>query len=196
MVQAKHVFGKNILWSTLIVKRLGGKIFAFPLCPLEPSVKWQWSNSYWGWILWFMLAGPSKGQCRNSKIPPLHLVIKVDPDVFFSETCFAYTIWCQNSRCDLRWWHLKNPLLSDIYDFQAKSIYIFYLWLGRIKSLIDFFVLWRHFSISWRHQGSGVSPSVGPWGMCPTTFWWFDNIVPHHFLRRDLMCAPLLFHTW
>ena len=46
-----------------------------------------------GWILWCMLARPSKGQCTNSKIfPPLLLTVKVGQNIFFPETCFASTI--------------------------------------------------------------------------------------------------------
>ena len=33
MVEAKHVSGKNIFWSTLTVKSRGGKIFEFVHCP-------------------------------------------------------------------------------------------------------------------------------------------------------------------
>ena len=37
--------------------------------------------------------GASKGQCRNPNIfPPLLLSINSDQNIFFSETCFAYTI--------------------------------------------------------------------------------------------------------
>ena len=35
MVEAKHVSGKNIFWSTLTVKSRGGKIFEFVHCPFE-----------------------------------------------------------------------------------------------------------------------------------------------------------------
>ena len=38
--------------------------------------------------------------------------------------------------------------------------------------------------------GIGVPLKVGPGGTYPTTFWWLDNIVPHHFLRRVLMMCP------
>ena len=35
MVEAKHVSGKNIFWSTLTVKSRGGKNFEFLHCPFE-----------------------------------------------------------------------------------------------------------------------------------------------------------------
>ena len=93
MVEAKHVSGKNIYWSTFIGKSKERKIFDFLHCPFEPPAKQHRPVSQLGWILWCMLARPSKGQCRNSKIfPPLLLTVKVDQNIFFPETCFASTI--------------------------------------------------------------------------------------------------------
>ena len=93
MVGAKHVSGKNIYWSTCIGKSKERKIFDFLHCPFEPPAKQHRPVSQLGWILWCMLARPSKGQCTNSKIfPPLLLTVKVDQNIFFPETCFAYTI--------------------------------------------------------------------------------------------------------
>ena len=93
MVGAKHVSGKNIYWSTCIGKSKERKIFDFLHCPFEPPAKQHRPVSQLGWILWCMLARPSKGQCRNSKIfPPLLLTVKVDQNIFFLETCFASTI--------------------------------------------------------------------------------------------------------
>ena len=93
MVGAKHVSGKNIYWSTCIGKSKERKIFDFLHCPFEPPAKQHRPVSQLGWILWCMLARPSKGQCRNSKIfPPLLLTVKVDQNIFFPETCFASTI--------------------------------------------------------------------------------------------------------
>ena len=93
MVGAKHVSGKNICWSTCIGKSKERKIFDFLHCPFEPPAKQHRPVSQLGWILWCMLARPSKGQCRNSKIfPPLLLTVKVDQNIFFPETCFASTI--------------------------------------------------------------------------------------------------------
>ena len=93
MVEAKHVSGKNIYWSTFIGKSKERKIFDFLHCPFEPPAKQHRPVSQLGWILWCMLARPSKGQCTNSKIfPPLLLTVKVDLDIFFLETCFASTI--------------------------------------------------------------------------------------------------------
>ena len=93
MVGAKHVSGKNIYWSTCIGKSKERKIFDFLHCPFEPPAKQHRPVSQLGWILWCMLARPSKGQCRNSKIfPPLLLTVKVDQNIFFPETCYASTI--------------------------------------------------------------------------------------------------------
>ena len=93
MVGAKHVSGKNICWSTCIGKSKERKIFDFLHCPFEPPAKQHRPVSQLGWILWCMLARPSKGQCRNSKnFPPLLLTVKVDQNIFFPETCFASTI--------------------------------------------------------------------------------------------------------
>ena len=93
MVGAKHVSGKNIYWSTCIGKSKERKIFDFLHCPFEPPAKQHRPVSQLGWILWCMLARPSKGQRTNSKIfPPLLLTVKVDQNIFFSETCFASTI--------------------------------------------------------------------------------------------------------
>ena len=93
MVEAKHVSGKNIYWSTFISKSKERKFFDFLHCPFEPPAKQHRPVCQLGWILWCMLARPSKGQCRNSKIfPPLLLAVKVDQNTFFPETCFASTI--------------------------------------------------------------------------------------------------------
>ena len=109
MVGAKHVSGKNIYWSTFIGKSKERKIFDFLHCPFEPPAKQHRPVSQLGWILWCMLARPSKGQCRNSKIfPPLLLAVKVDQNIFFPETCFAstisepeFTVWAEEN--------LENP---------------------------------------------------------------------------------------
>ena len=68
MVEAKHVSGKNIFWSTLTAKSRGGKIFEFLDCPFEGRanmhhrIQPNWLTSR------CCLAGGSKGQCRKSKI--------------------------------------------------------------------------------------------------------------------------------
>ena len=84
---------ENIYWSTCIGKSKERNFFDFLHCPFEPPAKQHRPVSQLGWILWCMLARPSKGQCRNSKIfPPLLLTVKVDQNIFFPETCFASTI--------------------------------------------------------------------------------------------------------
>ena len=93
MVEAKHVSGKNIFWSTLTAKSRGGKIFEFLHCPFE-----GWANMHRkiqpNWLTGrCCLAGGSKGQCRKSKIfLSLLFPMKVDQYIFFPESCFASTI--------------------------------------------------------------------------------------------------------
>ena len=93
MVEAKHVSGKNIFWSSLTAKSRGGKIFEFLHCPFEGRANmhhkiqpnWQTGRC--------CLAGGSKGQCRKSKFfLSLLSPMKVDQYIFFPETCFASTI--------------------------------------------------------------------------------------------------------
>ena len=119
MVGAKHVSGKNIYWSTCIGKSKERKNFDFLHCPFEPPAKQHRPVSQLGWILWCMLARPSKGQCTNSKIfPPLLLTVKVDQNIFFPETCFASTI----SEPEFTVWHslLCNKLNAHFQNL-AKS---------------------------------------------------------------------------
>ena len=93
MVEAKHVSGKNIFWSTLTVKSRGGKIFEFLHCPFEGRANMHHKIQP-NWLTGrCCLAGGSKGQCRKSKIfLSLLLSMKVDKYIFFPETCFASTI--------------------------------------------------------------------------------------------------------
>ena len=93
MVEAKHVSGKNIFWSSLTAKSRGGKIFEFLHCPFEGRANmhhkiqpnWQTGQC--------CLAGGSKGQYRKSKFfLSLLSPMKVDQYIFFPETCFASTI--------------------------------------------------------------------------------------------------------
>ena len=68
MVEAKHVSGKNIFWSTLTVKSRGGKIFEFVHCPFEGRAnmhhkiqpKWLTGRC--------CLTGGSKGGDQNSRL--------------------------------------------------------------------------------------------------------------------------------
>ena len=93
MVEAKHVSGKNIFWSTLTVKSRGGKIFEFLHCPFEGRANMHHKIQP-NWLTGrCCLAGGSKGQCRKSKIfLSLLLPMQVDQYIFFPETCFAPTI--------------------------------------------------------------------------------------------------------
>ena len=93
MVEAKHVSGKNIFWSTLTVKSRGGKIFEFVHCPFEGRANMHHKIQP-NWLTGrCCLAGGSKGQCRKSKIfLSLLLPMQVDQYIFFPETCFAPTI--------------------------------------------------------------------------------------------------------
>ena len=93
MVEAKHVSGKNIYWSTFIGKSKERKFFDFLHCPFEPPAKQHRPVCQLGWILWCMIARPSKGQCRNSNFfPLLHWVIKVGQNISFPKACFTYSI--------------------------------------------------------------------------------------------------------
>ena len=68
MVEAKHVSGKNIFWSTLTVKSRGGKIFEFLHCPFEGRANMHHKIQP-NWLTGrCCLAGGSKGQLRKSKI--------------------------------------------------------------------------------------------------------------------------------
>ena len=69
----------------------------------------------WPFRLYFMVhVRPLKGQCRSSKdFPPLHLVIKVDQNIFFPETCFAYNI-CEPEFTVSRQQGLPNLSLSQM----------------------------------------------------------------------------------
>ena len=93
MVEAKHVSGKNIFWSSLTAKSRGGKIFEFLHCPFEGRANMHHKIQP-NWLTGrCCLAGGSKGQCRKSKIfLSLLLPMKVDQYIFFPETCFASTI--------------------------------------------------------------------------------------------------------
>ena len=124
-IEAKHVSGKNICWSTFIGKSKERKIFDFLHCPFEPPAKQHRPVSQLGWILWCMLARPSKGQCRNSKIfPPLLLTVKVDQNIFFPETCFASTIsepeFTVCIPCQISSLKLCNCTYSDIYSMTSR----------------------------------------------------------------------------
>ena len=46
MVQAKHVSGRNIFWSTLIAKCQGEKYFEFLHYPLELPDEWHQPTSH------------------------------------------------------------------------------------------------------------------------------------------------------
>ena len=125
MVEAKHVSGKNIYWSTFIGGSKERNIFDFLHCPFDPPAKQHRPVSQLGWILWCMLARPSKGQCRNSKnSPPLLLAVKVDQNIFFPETCFASTFLSLNSRCDYLFFSslsLKFYILNDSVDHPYRT---------------------------------------------------------------------------
>ena len=123
MVEAKHVSGKNIFWSTLTVKSRGGKIFEFVHCPFEGRANMHHKIQP-NWLTGrCCLAGGSKGQCRKSKIfLSLLLPMQVDQYIFFPETCFAptisepeFTVWAVKSaylQRDMTWSHVF--LIQDI----------------------------------------------------------------------------------
>ena len=110
MVEAKHVSGKNIFWSTLIAKSRGGKIFEFLHCPFEGRTNMHHKIQPNWPVGRCCLAGGSKGQCRKSKnFPPLLLAVKVDQNIFFPETCFASSL---------------NWLFEEIEKF-VRKVYVF-----------------------------------------------------------------------
>ena len=115
MVEAKHVSGKNIFWSTLTAKSRGGKIFEFLHCPFEGRANMHHKIQP-NWLTGrCCLAGGSKGQCRKSNIfLSLLLPMKVDQYIFFPERCFASTI----SETEFTVWiRDKNQLLETISVF-------------------------------------------------------------------------------
>ena len=100
MVEAKHVSGKTICWSTLIAKSLGREKFHFLHCPFEGradmhhKIQPDWPN----WQCY--LAGGSKGQCRKSKFfLSLLLPMQVDQYVFFPENDLPLPFLSLNSQC-------------------------------------------------------------------------------------------------
>ena len=155
--RGKTCLWKNLYWSTCIGKSKERKIFDFLHCPFEPPAKQHRPVSQLGWILWCMLARPSKGQCRNSKFfPPLPLTVKVDQIIFFPETCFAstisereFTVWGR-SAAELNW--TKNPPITirchQFYQIAhykyLQSLYRFYL---RSFSHCTLTALWHNFKL-------------------------------------------------
>ena len=83
------------------------------------------SVSFIGWHKWCSLARPSKGQCTISKIfSSLIFSLSIEQNIFFSETCFAYTI--------------SEPRFT-----------VWSMALGKVNfcDLVTYFVWWRCFKI-------------------------------------------------
>ena len=93
MGQAKHVSGKNIFCSMNVYKSRGKRIFEIVHWPFELPPNQHRPTGPFGWHKWCSLAQPSKGQCTISKILfSLIFSLFIEQNIFFPETCFAYTI--------------------------------------------------------------------------------------------------------
>ena len=93
MGQAKHVSGKNIFCSVNVYKSRGKRIFEIVHWPIELPPKQHRPTGPFGWHKRCSLARPSKGQCTVSKIlSSLIFSLFIEQNIFFPETCFAYTI--------------------------------------------------------------------------------------------------------
>ena len=100
MVQAKHVSRKNIFCSINKEKIREERIFEIVHCPFEGRAKLQHLCQLNGLVGRCSLSGNWKGQCTISKILfPLLLYTFTEQNIFFPETCFAYPISEQKSRC-------------------------------------------------------------------------------------------------
>ena len=93
MGEAKHVSGKNIFCSMKVYKSRGKRIFEIVHWPFELPPNQHRPTGPFGWHKWCSLAWPSKGQCTISKIlSSLIFSLFIEQNIFFPETCFAYTI--------------------------------------------------------------------------------------------------------
>ena len=93
MVLAKHVSGKNIFCSMNKEKIMEERIFEIVHCPFEGRAKLHHLCQLNGPVGLCQLGGNSKVQCAISKILfPLFLYKFIEQNMFFPETCFAYTI--------------------------------------------------------------------------------------------------------
>ena len=102
MVEAKHISGKNIFWSTLIAKSRGGKIFEFLHCPFEGRANMHHKIQP-NWLTGrCCLAGGSKGLFRKTKFfLSLLLPVKVDQYIFFQIHVLPLPFLSPNSQCVL-----------------------------------------------------------------------------------------------
>ena len=85
--------GKNIFCSVNAYKIRGKRIFENIHWPFKLPPNWHRPTGPFGWNKWCSLARPSKGQYTISKIlsSPTFLSFIVQ-NIFFPETCFAFTI--------------------------------------------------------------------------------------------------------
>ena len=76
------------------VKKIRGKrIFEIVHCPFELPPNQHQPTGPFGWHKWCSLARPLKGQCTILKIlSSLIFSLFIEQNIFFLETCFAYTI--------------------------------------------------------------------------------------------------------
>jgi hypothetical protein len=146
MVEAKNVSGKNIYWSTFIGKSKERKFFDFLHCPFEPPAKQHWPVGQLGWILWCMLAWPSKGQCRNSKnFPPVFSCQSRPKYIFFQRHVLPLPFLSLNSWCEE--FEIYNTFLFDKTErkFLVLEQHVFIIMIGRRTFLIRKTHLQTHF---------------------------------------------------
>jgi len=142
MVEAKHVSGKNIFWSTLTVKSSGGNIFEFVHCPFEGranihhKIQPNWLTGR------CCLAGDSKGQCRKSKIfLSLLLPMQVDQYIFFQRHVLPLPFLSLNSRCGSFYdWCLRLHVPTELSNLTTDKLFFLALTLFSVPDFLnDFF---------------------------------------------------------
>ena len=99
MVEAKHVSGKNIFWSTLTAKSRRGKFFEFLHCPFECRANMHHKIQPNWLTVRYCLAGGSKGQWRKSNFfLSLLLPVKVDQYIYFQRHVLPLPFLSLNSQ--------------------------------------------------------------------------------------------------
>ena len=90
--------GKTCLWKKYIllyecIQKQGKRIFEIVHWPFELPPNQHRPTSPLGWHKWYSLTWPSKEQYSISKIiSSLIFSLFIEQNIFFPETCFAYTI--------------------------------------------------------------------------------------------------------
>ena len=90
---ANHVSEKNIFFPMNVYKSRGKKNFKIVHWPFDLPPKQHRPTGPFGWHKWSCLAWSSKRQCTISKIlSSLIFSLFIKQNIFFPETCFAFTI--------------------------------------------------------------------------------------------------------